>query len=86
MDIINKRTGAVVNTYDCRPRQLRELCMANIESLLRIALLDPDEHIANMGGEDHLITLMEKYERLAEKMLAWERRARHEQREGSDEA
>ena len=58
--------------YECTPRRQIELCFANIECLLRIALADSDEHIRKLGGEETLLKLMFGYEKLAEKMLMWE--------------
>lgn len=57
----NKETGEAERVYNCSPQKIIELCFANIECLLHIALADPDEHIKELGGEDHLITLMERY-------------------------
>ena len=51
--------------YDCTIKACYELCMANIECLLKIALADSDEHISKLGGESHLLTLMNGYLQLA---------------------
>lgn len=51
--------------YECTPKRQIELCLANIECLLNIALLDSDEHISKMGGEQELLKLMNRYLDLA---------------------
>lgn len=63
--LINKESGKVDRSYTCDPKKLVRLCYANIECLLHIALADPDDHITELGGEEHLITLMNKYLDLA---------------------
>ena len=59
--------------YTGEPRDIRELCMCNIECLAKIALADTDKHIKALGGEEVLMELMERYEVLAQKMYAWEK-------------
>lgn len=51
--------------YECTPKREIDLCLANIECLLNIALLDSDEHISKMGGEQELLKLMNRYLDLA---------------------
>lgn len=67
----NRKTGTINRTYICTPRQQIELCFANIECLLHIALADPDEHIKQLGGERELLELMNGYMDLAERMKEW---------------
>ena len=43
-------SGERVRTYMCTPKREIELCLANIECLLNIALLDSDDHIRELGG------------------------------------
>ena len=50
---------------ECTPKREIELCLANIECLLNIALLDSDEHIEKLGGERELLVLMNGYLDLA---------------------
>ena len=57
--------------YDCDADTQIELCFANIESLLKIALGDSDEHIKSLGGEQELLNLMNGYLDLAERLKAW---------------
>lgn len=54
-------SGERVRTYKCTPERQIELAYANIECLLTIALLDSDEHIKEMGGEQELLDLMNRY-------------------------
>lgn len=65
-------SGERVRSYACTPDREIELCFANIECLLNIALLDSDEHIKQMGGEQELLNLMNRYLELAIKLKAWE--------------
>ena len=62
-------SGERVRTYECTPKQEIELCLANIECLLNIALLDSDEHIKEMGGEQELLNLMNGYLDLAYRFM-----------------
>ena len=55
--------------YDCTIRTCYELCIANIECLLKIALADSDEHISKLGGENNLLTLMNGYLQLANDLI-----------------
>lgn len=80
MTLRDKETGEVTQRYTCDPRYIRELCFANMECLLQIALADSDEHIERLGGEKMLIDLAKDYEKLAEKMLKWERRHERERK------
>ena len=58
-------SGERVRTYMCTPKREIELCLANIECLLNIALLDSDDHIRELGGEQELLNLMNGYLDLA---------------------
>ena len=58
-------SGERTRIYECTPKREIELCLANIECLLNIALLDSDEHIRKMGGEQELLNLMNGYLDLA---------------------
>lgn len=58
---LRNKDGDVKRVYECTFEASMELCMANIECLLKIALADPDEHIEQMGGEAHLLELMNGY-------------------------
>ena len=58
-------SGERVRKYDCTPKKEIELCFANVECLLNIALLDSDEHIRELGGEQELLNLMNGYIDLA---------------------
>lgn len=58
-------SGEHVRTYVCTPKREIELCLANIECLLNIALLDSDKHIKELGGEQELLNLMDRYIDLA---------------------
>ena len=80
--LYDKVTKNPTRHYECTPRQMRELCFANIVCLLHIALADSDEHIRQLGGEQTLLDLMNGYEELAKKFLAWEEIL--EEREGGD--
>ena len=53
--------GDLKREYACTKERLKELCMANIECLLTIALIDSDQHIKETGGENELINLMHRY-------------------------
>ena len=72
IDIRNKKTGEIEQHYECTPRASIELCFANIECLLHIALADPDEHIRELGGESELLNLMNRYLSLAQCLRDWE--------------
>ena len=61
-------SGERVRTYECTPERQIELAYANIECLLRIALLDSDEHIKEMGGERELLSLMNGYMDLIDRL------------------
>ena len=61
-------SGERVRTYKCTPERQIELAYANIECLLNIALLDSDEHIKEMGGERELLSLMNSYMDLIERL------------------
>lgn len=58
---LRNKDGDVKRVYECTFEASMELCMANIECLLKIALADSDEHIERMGGEAHLLDLMNGY-------------------------
>ena len=58
-------SGERTRIYECTSKREIELCLANIECLLNIALLDSDEHIRKMGGEQELLNLMNGYLDLA---------------------
>lgn len=60
----------IERTYECTSKRLIELCLANIESLQTIALIDSDEHIKKLGGERELLNLMNGYLDLAFKLTA----------------
>ena len=66
--------------YQCTPDASIELCFANIECLLQIALADSDEHIRELGGEEELLNLMNRYINLAHRLRGWDRyeRSDHE--------
>lgn len=68
----DKATGAVTRTYKCEPQVEIELCFANLECLLHIALADSDEHIRQLGGEHELLNLMNGYLDLAERLKKWD--------------
>ena len=57
----NKNTNEVSREYQCTKKTLVELCLANVECLLHIALADSDKHIRKLGGEAHLLELMNGY-------------------------
>lgn len=73
-------SGEITRTYECTTRAAIELCFANIECLLNIALLDSDEHIRELGGEEELLNLMNRYMNLAHRLRGWDRyeRSDHE--------
>lgn len=62
-------SGERIRVYECTPKREIELCLANIECLLNIALLDSDEHIREMGGEQELLNLMNGYLNLAYRFM-----------------
>lgn len=62
-------SGERTRVYECTPKREIELCLANIECLLNIALLDSDEHIREMGGEQELLNLMNGYLDLAHRFM-----------------
>ena len=68
----NKTTGEVTRKYECTPQAEIELCFANLECLLHIALADSDEHIRQLGGEQELLNLMNGYLDLAERLKKWD--------------
>lgn len=57
--------------YYCTTEKCIELCFANIECLLTIALADSDEHIRRLGGEQGLLDLMNGYINLAYRLRNW---------------
>lgn len=61
MIVVKHPNNTVERVYECTPKQEIELCFANIECLLNIALYDTDEHIRQLGGEQELINLMNRY-------------------------
>jgi hypothetical protein len=67
-----KETGEIERQYECTPEASIELCFANIECLLHIALADPDDHIRELGGESELLNLMNRYMSLAQCLRDWE--------------
>ena len=73
INLKNHKTGEITRHYECTPRQQIELCFANIECLLHIALADSDEHIRELGGEQELLNLMNGYLTLASRIKAWEK-------------
>lgn len=60
-----------VREYECDPETEIELCFANLECLLKIALSDSDAHIKELGGEQELLNLMNGYLDLAERLKSW---------------
>lgn len=72
INLRNKETGEIEQHYECTPGVSIELCFANIECLLHIALADPDEHIRELGGESELLNLMNRYLSLAQCLRDWE--------------
>ena len=69
----NPKTGQE-RTYYCDEKVMIELCKANIECLLKIALGDSDEHIERLGGEQELLNLMNGYLDLAYRIQQWKER------------
>lgn len=61
IDLRDKETGKVTRHYVCTAQACMELCLANIECLLHIALADSDEHIRQLGGERELLVLINGY-------------------------
>lgn len=68
INVTDKETGEQSH-YDCSFAVLIELCHANIESLLQIALFDSDEHIKELGGEKTMLELMNGYVDLNNRLL-----------------
>lgn len=68
----SKTTDEVTRRYECTPKAEIELCFANLECLLHIALADSDEHIRQLGGEQELLNLMNGYLDLAERLKKWD--------------
>ena len=73
IDVKHYGSGEKIRTYQCTTKAAIELCFANIECLLNIALLDSDEHIRELGGEQELLNLMNRYFNLACRFKDWER-------------
>lgn len=86
MNLISKETGKVTQHYECTVKENLELCFANLESLLHIALADSDEHIRQMGGEVHLLGLMNGYLDLAERLVAYKGKYPGENTDGDKKA
>lgn len=63
----------VIREYQCTVRTEMELCFANMECLLNIALADSDEHIRELGGEKALLNLMNGYLDLAVRLKTFEK-------------
>lgn len=74
INLINKSTEEIDRTYECSVRANIELCFANLECLQHIALADSDEHIRQMGGEAHLLELMNGYLDLAVRLQEYRAR------------
>lgn len=72
INLKDKQTGEINHHYECTVEASIELCFANLECLLRIALADTDEHIEKLGGEAHLLELMNGYLDLAERLAAYQ--------------
>ncbi len=72
INIKDHKTGEINRHYECTVEASIELCFANLECLLRIALADSDEHIRELGGEAHLLELMNGYLDLAERLAAYQ--------------
>lgn len=64
--------GKITREYKCDTKTQIELCFANMECLLHIALADSDKHIRELGGEQELLNLMNGYLTLAERLREWE--------------
>lgn len=71
INLKDKFTDKITRHYECTPRASIELCFANLECLLHIALADSDEHIRELGGEQELLNLMNRYIDLAQKLKEW---------------
>lgn len=71
INLRDNKTGEITRHYECTVREEIELCFANIECLLHIALADSDEHIRELGGEQELLNLMNGYLDLAYKLRLW---------------
>jgi hypothetical protein len=72
INLKDNQTGEINHHYECTVEASIELCFANLECLLRIALADTDEHIEKLGGEAHLLELMNGYLNLAERLAAYQ--------------
>ena len=68
IEVKHNGSNDVVRKYECTPERQIELAYVNIECLLTIALLDSDEHIKEMGGEQELLDLMNRYMDLIERL------------------
>lgn len=71
ISIVDRTERKLKREYACTPEREIELCFANIECLLEIALLDSDEHIRELGGEQELLELMNRYVDLANRIRAF---------------
>ena len=71
INLKDKLTDKITRHYECTPRHCIELCFANLECLLHIALADSDEHIRELGGEQELLNLMNGYIDLAHRLREW---------------
>lgn len=71
ISVCDRTDGKLKREYECTPDRNIELCFANIECLLEIALLDSDEHIRQLGGEQGLLDLMNGYVNLAYRLRNW---------------
>lgn len=85
INLRNKETGEISQHYECTTKACLELCFANIECLLHIALADSDEHIRELGGEDHLLELMNGYINLAHRIRNWNNLQYQETEDNRDE-
>ena len=73
INLRNKKTGEIEQHYECTTKAAIELCFANIECLLHIALADSDEHIRQLGGEQELLNLMNGYLDLAQRLSSYDK-------------
>ena len=85
IDLRSKKTNEVTRHYECTTKACLELCFANIECLLHIALADSDEHIREMGGERELLELMNGYINLAHRIRNWNNTQYQESKEQTGE-
>lgn len=69
---LRNKSNEVTKIYKCEIQAEIELCFANLECLLHIALADSDEHIRQLGGEQELLNLMNGYLDLAERLKKWD--------------